>query len=178
MKFRILTPFAALLVLLLAAPAAVGATLPRKGGVAVGVAAGAALPFETDYSAGFDLTGSFDYYFSEAGGVRGTVGYVREGTKLEGTTDPNASYFLASAVWTGRGEKVRPFALAGLGIYVFEPATGGRNGRAGLHAGGGAEFSLDRRWSLTGEGLFHFVSDAGDRKTSFFGLTAGFRYRF
>ncbi len=155
--------------------AAVG---PEKGGVAVGASLGAALPFESDYKTGWTLAGTFDYYFSNDWGVRATLGYLGLGTKLEGTTDPNSTYLLASAVWTGKGEKVRPYALGGIGLYVFEPSVGGRSGRAGLHAGGGVEFSLARRWSVTGEGLFHFVSDAGEKKTSFFGLSGGFRYRF
>lgn len=162
--------------LLLAAP--LRAAKPEEGHVAVGGIAGLVVPFESDYSLGFQLEGSLDYYLSSRFAIRATGGYMRHGTELDGDPTVSSGYFLGSAVYVWDQGSVRPFVQGGLGFHAIEPVDGGRSGRLGLHVGGGAEFLLDRRFAIVGQALVHFVGGVGDRSSTFAGLAAGVRYHF
>ena len=157
-----------------ARPAA--AAPPEEGSFALAGALGGSFPLESDYNVGFQLDASMDYWLSREFGARVSAGYLRDGTDLGGSF--SSAYFLGSAVYQLTLEAFRPYAGAGIGLYAVDPPVGGTAGRFGVHAGAGVEISLRRRIFAFGQLLFHGVGSVGDRKASFFGLTAGIRYYF
>lgn len=175
---RKLSLLPALLLTSLLAAAPLSAAKPEEGHVAIGATAGAAVPFESDYSLGFQLEASLDYYLSSNIALRATGGYLRNVTELAGDPTVTQGYFLGSALYVWDQGSLRPFVQAGLGFHAVEPVEGGRSGRAGVHVGGGAEFLLDRRLAVVGQALVHFVGGVGDRSSTFLGLAAGLRYHF
>jgi hypothetical protein len=164
----------ALLVAALALPAA--AAPPEKGTFGLAGALGGSFPLEGEYKVGFQLDASADYWFSKNVGGRVSAGYVRDGTDLGGSF--SSGYFLGSAVYLFDLEDFRPYAIAGIGLYAVDPPVGGQAGRFGVHAGAGIEVALRRRVFAVAQLVFHGVGSVGDRKASFFGLTAGIRYYF
>jgi hypothetical protein len=152
------------------------AEFPEKGQYAVGFAAGLSEPFASSYHAGWTFNGSFDYYVSNHIGLRGSAGYSHSSTDFGGAYWKGS--FLASAVYPFGADSVHPFARAGIGLYLVSPPGEGNRARLGAHVGGGVEWFFKRRVSLTGEGLFHVLTNVVGRGASSFELTAGVRYYF
>jgi predicted porin len=166
------------LVLALAPGSAAAASFPEEKGVSVGAFGGASFPFEGSYKTGFLVGASGDYNFSKSFAARVSFSWASNGTTVDGGGSFSAGQFLASAVWNFGGERLVPFATAGAGFYSISPPEGGSAGRLGLHAGGGVEYFLDRRTSVLGQGLFHFVNGVSDRGGSSFQAAVGIRYYF
>lgn len=162
--------------LALAAPAA--AQLPAKGTVAAGAGVGIGIPFEGDYQIGLTAHAAVDYYLSGRAGARVTAGYLRQDTDLPGSPTVSTAVFLVSGLYRWELGDVHLVAQGGAGFYLVEPAGSERVGRAGLHAGGGADYFLDRRTAVTGQLLVHVLKDAGGRGASFLSASAGLRYFF
>ena len=148
----------------------------EKGRFAAGFDAGATFPFGSGYDTGWALDGSFDYYVARLLAVRASAGYARSSTDL---ADPfTRASFLVSAVLQFENGRSRPYARAGLGVYVVSPPVGATRGRLGVHVGGGVEWFFRPRTSLTGELLLHLLPSAEDRSTSSLDLTVGLRTYF
>lgn len=171
---------AAVLVLafVLASGPAYAASFPEEKGISVGAFGGAAFPFEGSYKTGFLVGVSGDYNFTKVLAGRASFSWEHLGTTVAGGGNFAAGQFLVSAVWNFGGERLVPFATAGAGFYSISPPEGGSVGRVGLHAGGGVEYFLDRRTSVLGQGLFHFVNGVSDRGGSSFQASVGIRYYF
>lgn len=148
----------------------------EKGRFAAGFDAGATFPFGSGYDTGWAVDGSLDYYVARLLAIRASAGYARSSTEL---ADPfTRASFLGSAVFQFEDGVLRPYARAGLGVYVVSPPVGATRGRVGLHAGGGVEWFFRPRTSLTGELLLHLLPSAEDRSTSSLDLTVGLRTYF
>lgn len=167
-----------LLVQVLAAGGLSAASFPEEKGISVGAFGGLAFPFEGSYGTGFVVGASGDYSFSKAFAGRASFSYVHHSTSVAGGGDFSAGQFLLSGVYSFDGERLVPFATGGVGFYNISPPEGGTTGRLGLHAGGGVEYFLDRRTSVLGQGLFHFVNGVSDRGGSSFQAAVGIRYYF
>ena len=157
---------------------ALGASFPEEKGISLGAFGGAAFPFEGSYNTGYLLGIEGDYSFSKAFAARASFSYDHHSTSIEGGGNFSAGQFLLSGVYFFAGERLVPFATGGVGFYSISPPEGGTVGRVGLHAGGGVEYFFDRRTSILGQGVFHFVNGVSDRGGSSFQLSAGVRYYF
>ena len=166
------------LVLALVPGSAAAASFPEEKGVSVGAFGGASFPFEGAYSTGWLAGAMGDYNFSKAFAARLSFAYESHSTSVEGGGRFTAGQFLLSAVYNLGGERLVPFVAGGAGFYSISPPEGGSAGRAGIHAGGGVEYFLDRRTSILGQGLFHFVNGVSDRGGSSFQAAVGIRYYF
>jgi hypothetical protein len=166
------------LLLALVPGSAAAASLPEEKGVSIGAIGGASLPFEGSYSTGWLVGASGDYNFNKAFAARVSFAYESHSTSVAGGGDFTVGQFLLSGVYNFGGDRLIPFVTGGLGFYNISPPEGGTTGRAGLHAGGGVEYFLDRRTSILGQGLFHFVNGVSDRGGSSFQAAAGIRYYF
>jgi hypothetical protein len=166
------------LVLALVPGSAAAATFPEEKGISIGAFGGASFPFEGSYKTGFLVGALGDYNFSKAFAGRASFSYVSHGTTVDGGGNFSAGQFLLSGVYSFGGDRLVPFATGGVGFYNISPPEGGTTGRVGLHAGGGVEYFLDRRTSIVGQGLFHFVNGVSDRGGSSFQVAAGIRYYF
>lgn len=171
-------PVLCLLVAVLSLPA-FSQTTPvagEKGRFAAGLDAGVSFPFGAGYDPGWTVNGSFDYYLSRLFAVRGTAGYSSYSTDF--TDSFTRASFLASAVWQLDRASLRPYGRIGLGVYAVSPPVGASRARVGVHAGGGVEWFLHPRTSLTGDAVVHLLPDAEDRSASAFDVTLGFRHYF
>ncbi len=113
-----------------AAPPALSQTTPLagdKGRFAAGFDAGATFPFGSGYTTGWTVDGSIDYYVARLFAIRGSAGYARSSTDL-GDPFTRAS-LLGSAVFQFEHGALRPYARAGLGVYVVSPPVGATRGR-------------------------------------------------
>jgi opacity protein-like surface antigen len=165
-------------ILTLSVPRLSRAATPEVGHVAFQGAAGLHAPFESEEKLGFEVEGSAEYFWRQRIGFRATVGYARSTSKFPDNPIAATGYLLGSGVYNFEMGNVHSFGLVGIGVYAVSPAVGGSTARFGVHAGGGAEYFLNRRTSVTGQGLFHFLGSVNDQKASFFGVTAGIRYYF
>jgi hypothetical protein len=148
----------------------------EKGRFAAGVDAGATFPFGAGYDTGWGLDASFDYYVARLFAVRASAGYARSSTEF---ADPfTRASLLGSAVFQFENGALRPYARAGLGVYVVSPPVGATRTRVGVHAGGGLEWFFKPTTSLTGEILVHVLPSTEDRSTSALDLTVGIRRYF
>ena len=154
------------------------AATPEAGHIAFQAAAGLNAPFEKENKLGFEVEAAAEYFWRQRVGFRGTVGYARSTSNFPNSPIAATGYLLGSGVYNWELGNVHPFGLLGIGVYAVSPAVGGSTARFGVHAGAGAEYFLNRRTSVTGQGLFHFLGSVNDQKSSFFGATAGFRYYF
>ena len=178
-RFRLTAALALLAAALFLVPgSASAASFPEEKGVSIGAFGGASFPFEGSYGTGWLAGAMGDYSFSKAFAARVSFSYVQHSTTVPGGGDFSSGQLLLSAVYNLGGDRLVPFVTGGLGFYNISPPEGGTTGRGGLHAGGGVEYFLNRRTSILGQGLFHFVNGVSDRGGSSFQLGAGVRYYF
>ena len=161
------------------APSRAAAQIPHEGQAAIGIGGGAAFPFQSGFSTGFDVGAEFDYYlFSKQAGLRGTMAYTSSGTDLPQNPSRSTGYLLASAFYEFTRGNVVPYALGGFGFYVVDPPYGSRTLRVGGHAGAGVAFYFRRRIALTGEVLVHGLASVDGFSSSFVTTNAAIRYYF
>lgn len=135
--------------------------VPDAGMFAVGVQVGAALPNEPFFTNGFDLAASAEGYFTPRVSVRGQLSgawWDIFGHTYSGTVDPVV--LDGNLVYNFEGGKVHPYVTGGIGMYHYrlnEGSTLGSDTKAGFDLGGGAEYFLTRRDTITGEVLVHIV---------------------
>lgn len=161
------------------APSPADAQIPKEGQVAFGLGGGAAFPFQSGVSTGFDVGAEFDYYlFSKQAGLRGTMAYTHSGTVLEGDPSRSMGYLLASAFYEFSHGTLVPYAIGGFGFYFVDPPYGSTTFRVGAHAGAGVAFYFRRRIALTGEVLVHGLGSVNGLTSSFVTTNAALRYYF
>lgn len=135
--------------------------VPDKGMAAVGVSVGAALPNEPSFTNGFDLAAQVEGYLTPRVSVRGQFSGawwdIRD-HPYTGSVDPivldgNLVYNFEHGVW-------HPYVTGGVGMYHYRYDEGGTPSsetKAGFDLGGGAEYFLSRRDTVSGEVLAHIV---------------------
>src|SRR5262245_5972922 len=135
--------------------------VPDKGMAAIGVSVGAALPNEPFFTNGFDLAASVEGYLTPRVSVRGQLSgawWDIFGHSYTGTVDPivldgNLVYNFEHGVW-------HPYLTGGVGMYHYrfnEGSTTSSDTKAGFNLGGGVEYFLSRRDTVSGEVLSHIV---------------------
>ena len=110
---------------------------------------------------GFEVKGGVEGYVTPRLSIRGQVGaswWDIAGLSYAGSIQP--AYFLANVVYNWRGEDWRPYVTGGGGLYRYafkEVGVSGSKTKGGVDVGGGVEYFVTRRATITGEGLFHRV---------------------
>jgi hypothetical protein len=144
--------------------------VPSRGMSAVGISAGFALPAADDLDPGFALAVNYEHYMSRRVSIRGQVGGAWEdieGHSFQGTVKPMS--FTGNVVYNWEGGAIHPYVTGGLGYYRFrylEADLYSANNHFGGNLGGGMEFFMTRRDTITAEVLAHLVSgDAQGRAT-------------
>jgi len=161
------------------APSRADAQIPKEGQAAFGLGGGAAFPFQSGVSTGFDIGAEFDYYlFSKQAGLRGTMAYTHSGTDLAGDSSRSMGYLLVSAFYEFSHGTLVPYAIGGFGFYFVDPPYGSTAFRVGVHAGAGVAFYFRRRIALTGEVLVHGLGSVEGLTSSFVTTNAAIRYYF
>ena len=146
---------------------------PATGMWAVGGSVGAAAPMDAALQNGIDLAGNVERYLTPRVSVRGQIGtswWDIQGHTFTGTIRP--LFADANAVYNWEGGAVHPYVTGGVGIYHFhasEPtlSTNASDTKAGVNAGGGLEYFLDRRTTMGGELTYHHVGAFNSPLASF-----------
>ena len=148
------------------------ARVPNTGMWAVGGSIGTGSPQDPSLAGGLDLAGNIERYLTPRVSIRGQLGgetndIVNRG--FTGTLGP--VYVDGNVVYNWEGGVWHPYATGGIGLYryrIFErfaPTTADTS--VGLNVGGGIEYFLNRRVTLTGELLFHDIEQVQTPLTTF-----------
>jgi len=153
-----------LLSLATAMPAAAQRRVPNTGMWAAGLSTGAAGPADPSLDTGLQLVGNVERYFTPRVSIRGQLGaswWDITGRHFSGTITP--VFIDGNVVYNWEGGAFHPFVTGGVGLYRFhasESATQDRTDtQPGVNVGGGLEYFLTRRATLTTELDYHKVGD-------------------
>ena len=189
MSTRLLAPIVAVLVAYAVPAHAQRRTpVPDTGMWAIGGSVGGSSPSDPSLASGFELAGNIERYLTPRISIRGQLGgewsdIVNRGfTGTVSTTfvDGNAVYNWERGVW-------HPYATGGVGVYHYRSsenlAPPAADTVIGVNVGGGLEYFLNRRVTVTGEILFHDVGQVATPLTTFnegrfWTFTAGFKRFF
>jgi len=139
------------------------ASVPETGELAAGASIGASLPTDQFFGNGVEVAGNIEGYLTRRISVRGQVGMTWwEIGDLRGADDMKPMFVTANLVYNWEGGQWHPYATAGIGVYRFR-FEGDRGDdsdtNGGFNFGGGVEYFIDRRTTITGEVLYHAVGD-------------------
>ena len=176
------------LLLAVATPVAAqrGGAVPEAGMNAVGIFVGVAVPGEELFKSGLNVGVSGEHYLTRRASVRGQLSgaFWRFTDFVEDRARPIT--LTGNIVYNWEHGAVHPYVTAGLGYYRFrftEADFDTSDSKFGLNIGGGAEYFISPRDSITGELLVHPVGgDAsgrfGDYGTFFWTLSGGYKKYF
>jgi hypothetical protein len=161
--------------------------VPDSGMVAIGGSIGASLPTDASFKNGLELAGSVEGYVTPRVSVRGQLGatwWDITGRGFTGTVKP--VFVDGNIVYNWEGGAVHPYVTAGLGLYHYNfdiPAGSGSDNKLGADLGGGVELFFTRHSTVTGEVLYHAVSNpthspVADFNPRFWTLAAGLKHYF
>jgi len=154
-----------------AAPAFAQRT-PTPGMWAVGGAIGASLPTDASLDKGLDVAVSVEGYLTSRVSVRGQLGgswWDIVGRGFTGTVTPLR--LDGNVVYNWEGGAIHPFVTGGVGMYRYRSEIGAgpdtSDTKAGFNVGGGIEYFLTRRATVTGEALYHKTGAFNTRVATF-----------
>jgi hypothetical protein len=131
--------------------------------VAVGGSIGASVPTDASFQNGLELAASLEGYLTPRVSVRGQLGGTSWGISGRGFTGTVKPLFVdGNVVYNWEGGAVHPYVTAGVGVYHFNfdiPPLGGSDNKIGANLGGGVELFFTRHSTITGEVLYHAVSN-------------------
>jgi opacity protein-like surface antigen len=146
--------------------------VPNTGMWAIGGSLGGGIPQDASLGSGVDLAGNIEAYLSPRVSIRGQLGgasndIVNRG--FAGTISP--VYVDGNLVYNWEGGVWHPYVTGGLGVYRFRASENlvptATDTALGVDVGGGIEYFLNRRVTLTGEVLFHDVGQIQTPLTTF-----------
>lgn len=137
--------------------------VPAPGMVALGGSFGAAPPIDSSFTTGVALAANAEGYLSRRVSLRAQLSgawWDITGRGFTGTVQPVA--IDGNVVYNFEGGRIHPFVTGGIGLYHYrfaETPTHGSADKPGADVGGGVEYFVHRHTTLTGEILFHAVSE-------------------
>jgi len=165
-------PVVAFCSLAFAAAPAVAQRAPAPGMWAVGGSVGVSVPADPSLDKGLDVAASVEGYLTSRVSVRGQLGgswWDIVGRNFTGTVTPLR--LDGNILYNWEGGKVHPYVTAGVGMYRYRStiagAPDGSDTDAGFNVGGGFEYFLTRRATVTGEALYHKVGSFNTPVTTF-----------
>jgi opacity protein-like surface antigen len=161
--------------------------VPDKGMVTVDFGLGASFPNEDAAQNGLVLSAGAERYFTERLSVRGMLSgdwWDIQHRNYAGTIKPVA--INGNLVYNWEHGTWHPYVTGGLGLYHFrfeEAAVDSSDTKFGVDLGGGVEYYISRRDSITGELLIHLVTDDASASLSTYGtkywtLSGGYKKYF
>lgn len=165
-------------------PAAVAAQpVPDEGQVAVGGEIGVFIPSDDFIEPGLTGGGLIEFYVSPRVGIRGTVMAIRNGYDREDDDDERQLRFGADVIYNWEYGSVHPFAGAGVGMHLLRFYRDGDNEgpndtEFGFQVLGGAEFFMNRDWTVKTEARYQWVGDRPALNPDGLSLTVGLKRYF
>lgn len=166
----------------LPAPAA-AQPVPDAGQVAAGGEIGVFLPKDEQLSAGIVGGGLLEFYATPRVGIRGSLMAIRNGYDRRDDDDERQLRLGVDVIYNWEYGSVHPFVGAGLGMHFLRFYRDGDNEgpndtEFGMQLLGGAEFFLNRAWTVKAEGRYQFVGDRPNLDPDGLALTIGLKRYF
>lgn len=144
--------------------AAAAQPVPDEGQVALGGEIGVFLPTDEQLEPGLVGGGLIEFYVSPRVGIRGSVMAMRNDYERGGDDEERQLRFGGDVIYNWEFGAVHPFAGAGIGVHLLRFYDEGENvGPNDTEVGGqilgGAEFFLNREWTVKAEGRYQWVGD-------------------
>lgn len=165
-------------------PAAAAAQpVPDEGQLAVGAEFGVFLPADEVLDPGLVGGGLIEFYATPRVGIRGTVTAIRNGYDRSGDEDERQIRFGADVIYNWEYGAVHPFAGGGIGMHLLRYYNEGENlgdndTEFGAQVLGGAEFFLNREWTVKAEARYQWVGDRPLLNPDGLALTVGVKRYF
>jgi hypothetical protein len=161
--------------------------VPDGGMVGVGVSTGFAMPNSPDLNMGWGVGANVEGYFSPRISARGQFSGAWAdifGHTFTGTVKPMAAD--ANIVYNWEGGVIHPYATGGVGLYRYrfdESTLSSADNHFGVDVGGGVEYFMNRRDTVTGEVLYHAVNGQAQGQLatyqpSYWSVSFGFKKYF
>lgn len=157
--------------------------VPDAGQVAAGAEIGVFLPSDDLLDNGWVGGGLLEYYVTPRVGIRGSVMAIRAGYERPGDEEERQLRFGGDVIYNWEYGAVHPFAGAGLGMHLLRYYNDGDNigendTEFGAQILGGAEFFMNREWTVKAEGRYQWVGDRPLVDPDGFSLTIGIKKYF
>jgi hypothetical protein len=163
--------------------AAAAQPVPDTGQVAIGAEFGIFLPTDDRLATGLVGGGLIEVYAAPRLGIRGSVTAIRAGYDREDDDDERQIRLGVDAIYNWEFGAIHPFAGAGIGVHFLRFYRDGDNEgpndtEFGWQALGGAEFFLNREWTVKAEGRYQWVADRPNLNPDGLALTLGLKHYF
>jgi opacity protein-like surface antigen len=162
--------------------------VPETGMTGVSFSTGITIPRDDSLETGPTLIVKGERYVTPRVSVRGLFGGSWNDVTGQGFTGTSRPIMLnGNVVYNWEGGKVHPYVTAGVGWYHYrfeEAQFEDSANKFGLNFGGGVEWFISRRDSLTGEAIYHAITDDEVRsplmlyKPSFWTIAGGYKKYF
>lgn len=140
--------------------------VPEEGMFAVGVSAGVGIPSEELLKKGWFIALSGEAYLTPRVSLRAQIGgawFDVFGRPFDGRVSP--MNVTGNVVYNWERGQWHPYATGGIGVYRLRYTENDFNGsdtKLGLNLGGGVEYFLSRRDTITGEVTLHAIHGDAD----------------
>lgn len=165
-------------------PATVGAQpVPDAGQVAAGGEIGVFIPKDEQIEPGLVGGGFVEFYATPRVGIRGSLMAMRSGYDRRDDDDERQLRFGADIIYNWEFGSVHPFVGGGIGVHLLRFYRDGDNEgpndtNFGAQALGGAEFFMNRVWTVKAEGRYLWVADRPNLDPDGLALTIGLKRYF
>jgi len=146
--------------------------VPNTGMWAIGGSIGGGSPSDPSLAGGFDVAGNIERYLTPRISIRGQLGGEWSDIVNRGFTGTVSPVFIdGNAVYNWEGGVWHPYVTGGVGVYRYRSfenaAPAAADTSLGVDVGGGIEYFMNRRYTVTGEVLFHDVGQVATPLTTF-----------
>lgn len=134
--------------------------VPNTGMAAVGVSAGGTVTTAPYLDNGPILSANAEWYTTPRVSIRGQLTGAWTGIVGQPDNQVRPAAFLGNVVYNWERGAWHPYATGGVGVYRFRATEFGLDShdtKFGVNLGGGIEYFLTRRDTLTGELLVHAI---------------------
>ena len=157
--------------------------VPNTGQAALGGEIGLFVPADDQLDSGLVGGGLLEFYVSPRVGIRGSVMAIRSGYDRRDDDDERQVRIGADVIYNWEYGKVHPFVGAGLGVHLLRFHRDGDNegpndNELGGQILGGAEFFMNRKWTVKTEARYQWVADRPNLNPDGFAVTIGVKRYF
>jgi opacity protein-like surface antigen len=154
--------------------------VPHEGSTAVGIDVGAFIPSDDLFDTAPIISVLYEYYVTPRVSLRTDFGWTNTGF---GSQSLRQLPLRLDVNYNWERGKWHPFVGAGAGAYFMQFKNNGESfgdteTKAGLNAGGGIEYFLNRTVTLKGEARYHSIANVAGRDPSGFAITGGLKTYF
>ena len=157
--------------------------VPNAGQVAAGGEFGVFLPADDQLDPGWIWGGLIEFYATQRVGIRGTVTAIRNGYNARDDDEERQLRFGGDVIYNWEYGAVHPFLGGGIAMHLLRFYDNGENvgendSEFGMQVLGGAEFFVNRDWTVKAEARYQWVADRPFVDPDGLALTIGLKAYF